>query len=66
MFVQFLRAPIHTYHRPNRRFPGRVGEIPGQVYAPSQLRPPRLVVAIDTSGSMTTVELTEIAASCVR
>ena len=37
------------YLRPNRRFPNRVGEIPGR-----RRRPPkrRLLVAIDTSGSM--------------
>ncbi len=43
------RRVVADYLRPNRRFPTRVGEIPGR-----RRRPPRpvLVVAIDTSGSM--------------
>jgi hypothetical protein len=39
-----------SYLRPNRRFPQRVGEIPGRTRRPPR---PELLVAIDTSGSMT-------------
>jgi predicted metal-dependent peptidase len=65
MFVALVRTPIHTWHRPNRRFPHRVGEVPGRVYYPGQARPPALLVALDTSGSMTTGELNEIARQLV-
>jgi predicted metal-dependent peptidase len=60
MFVGLVRAPVHTYARPNRRFPSLVGVVPGRVYYPRQVDTPKLLVAIDTSGSMTTAELTEI------
>jgi predicted metal-dependent peptidase len=66
MFVARSRAPAHTYARPNRRFPGRVGEIPGRTYAPGQLEKPRLLVALDTSLSMTRDELAEVARHLVR
>ncbi len=61
MFVALLRAPIHTYSRPNRRFPNRVGQVPGRMYYPREADTPNLLVAIDTSASMTTEELTEVA-----
>lgn len=38
-----------NYLRPNRRFPHRVGEIPGRTRRPPR---PELLVGIDTSGSM--------------
>jgi hypothetical protein len=44
------RAIRHDYLRPNRRFPARVGEIPGRTRRPPR---PELLVGIDTSGSMT-------------
>lgn len=44
------RAVRHDYLRPNRRFPQRVGEIPGRTRRPPR---PNLLVGIDTSGSMT-------------
>ncbi len=44
------RAVRHDYLRPNRRFPHRVGEIPGRTRRPPR---PKLLVGIDTSGSMT-------------
>ncbi|AKT41747.1 vWA domain-containing protein [Chondromyces crocatus] len=61
MFVARARAPVHTYARPNRRFPGRVGEVPGRTYAPRAIVKPLLLVAIDTSMSMRVGELDEIA-----
>lgn len=61
MFVAHARAPVHTYARPNRRFPGRVGEVPGRTYAPRAIAKPSLLVAIDTSMSMRRDELEEIA-----
>ena len=61
MFVARARAPVHTYARPNRRFPGRVGEVPGRTYAPRAIVRPALLVAIDTSMSMRRGELREIA-----
>ena len=66
MFVARARAPVHTYGRPNRRFPGRVGEVPGRTYSPRVLAKPELLVAIDTSLSMTRAELSEIARQLVR
>jgi predicted metal-dependent peptidase len=61
MFVAQVRAPRTTYTRPNRRFPSWLGIIPGRRYHPSPSRPLKMLVAIDTSGSMSTEELTEIA-----
>jgi predicted metal-dependent peptidase len=66
MFVARARAPVHTYARPNRRFPHRVGEVPGRTYSPRVLAKPELLVAIDTSLSMTRAELSEIARQLVR
>ncbi len=61
LFVARSRAPMHTYGRPNRRFPGRVGEVPGRAYSPRVVVHPSLLVAIDTSMSMTRDELGEVA-----
>jgi predicted metal-dependent peptidase len=61
MFVARARAPVHTYGRPSRRFPGRVGEVPGRTYSPRVIARPSLLVAIDTSLSMTSRELAETA-----
>jgi hypothetical protein len=60
MFVARARAPVHTYARPNRRFPERVGDVPGRTYSPRVLVRPSLLVAIDTSLSMTGKELAEV------
>lgn len=60
-FVAHTRAPVPTWSRPSRRFPGRLGEVPGRSY---RLRPalrPTILVAIDTSLSMSERELTEVA-----
>lgn len=61
MFVAHTRAPIHTWSRPSRRFPARVGEIPGRTYRPRAALRPTILVAIDTSLSMSERELSEIA-----
>jgi predicted metal-dependent peptidase len=61
MFVARSRAPVHTYARPSRRFPARVGDVPGRTYSPRVLERPALLVAIDTSLSMTRAELAEVA-----
>jgi predicted metal-dependent peptidase len=61
MFVARERAPVHTYARPNRRFPARVGEVPGRSYTQRVVPRPTLLIAIDTSMSMTRTELDEIA-----
>lgn len=66
MFVARARAPVHTYARPNRRFPGRVGEVPGRTFSPRIIQRPRLLVAIDTSLSMTTNELAEVSRQLAR
>lgn len=60
-FVARARAPVHTWSRPSRRFPSRIGEIPGRSYLPRTVLRPTILVAIDTSLSMTESELTEIA-----
>jgi predicted metal-dependent peptidase len=61
MFAARRRAPRHTYARPSRRFPGRIGEIPGRSYGTREVERPRLMVVIDTSGSMTPSDLAEVA-----
>ncbi len=66
MFVVRARAPVHTYARPNRRFPSRVGEVPGRTYSPRVITRPSLLVVIDTSSSMTTDELAEVSRQLVR
>ena len=65
MFVARARAPVHTWSRPNRRFPNRIFEVPGRSWAPRRSENPRLLVAIDTSLSMTKLELEEIARQLV-
>jgi len=65
MFVARARAPVHTWSRPSRRFPERVFEVPGRSWAPRRSENPTLMVAIDTSLSMTRRELEEIARQLV-
>ncbi|MEI8255830.1 MAG: VWA-like domain-containing protein, partial [Deltaproteobacteria bacterium] len=66
MFVVRARAPVHTYARPNRRFPARVGEVPGRTYSPRVITRPALLVVIDTSSSMSTDELAEVSRQLAR
>jgi predicted metal-dependent peptidase len=61
VFVNLARSPVHTYTRPNRRFPDRVGQVPGRAFHPHQIQRPRILVAIDTSGSMNSDDLAETA-----
>ncbi len=61
LFAARARSPVHTWSRPSRRFPSRVFEVPGRSWAPRPSENPRLLVAIDTSLSMTRAELEEIA-----
>jgi predicted metal-dependent peptidase len=61
MFVARARAPVHTYARPSRRLPGLVGVVPGRAWSPRAIAQPSLLVAIDTSLSMTPAELAEVA-----
>lgn len=65
MFVARARSPVHTWSRPSRRFPSRIFEIPGRSWAPRRNAEQRLLVAIDTSLSMTKQELEEIARQLV-
>jgi predicted metal-dependent peptidase len=65
MFVARARAPVHTWSRPSRRFPSRIFEVPGRSWAPRKTAEQRLLVAIDTSLSMTKQELEEIARQLV-
>lgn len=60
-FFSGARAPVHTYARPSRRFPARVGEAPGRAWAPRRGIRPRLMCAIDTSASLSTDDLVEVA-----
>jgi predicted metal-dependent peptidase len=66
LFAAPVRRAFTTYARPNRRFRDCIGEIPGRIYRPDGARPKRLMVVIDTSGSMTTNELNEIAGELKR
>ncbi len=65
MFVARARAPVHTWSRPNRRFPERTFEVPGRTWSPRRTDEPKLLVAIDTSLSMSRAELEEIARQLV-
>jgi predicted metal-dependent peptidase len=65
MFVARARSPVHTWSRPSRRFPNRIFEVPGRSWAPRRTAEQRLLVAIDTSLSMTKQELEEIARQLV-
>ena len=60
-FVAQVRAPVRVHHRPNRRFPERIFEVPGRSYQPRPIDRPHVLVAIDTSMSMSVPELVEIA-----
>jgi predicted metal-dependent peptidase len=60
MFVARTRAPGHTWARPSRRFPARIGVVPGRSYQHRPVLRPSLIIAIDTSLSMSERELTEV------
>jgi predicted metal-dependent peptidase len=61
LFATPHKRAFTTYTRPNRRFPGRLGEVPGRIRRPDTTNPRRLLVVVDTSASMSTRELNEIA-----
>lgn len=61
MFVSETRQPTRTYRRPSRRYPRPVGLVPGRLYQPTRDDPKSMLVALDTSGSMSTEELLEVA-----
>lgn len=65
MFAMRKRAPTATFARPSRRFPHRLGEVPGRAWSPRALSRPHLLVAIDTSMSMSDRELSEISKQLV-
>jgi predicted metal-dependent peptidase len=60
MFVARTRAPAHTWSRPSRRSPARIGIVPGRSYQHRLALRPALIIAIDTSLSMSERELTEV------
>jgi predicted metal-dependent peptidase len=60
-FAGLRRTPVTSWARPNRRFPDRIGIVPGRTWLPRPLERPHLVVVIDTSMSMTEPELSDIA-----
>ena len=64
-FASLRRAPVTSWSRPSRRFPGRIGQVPGRAWRPRPIESPHLLVAIDTSMSMTDGELAEIARQLV-
>lgn len=64
-FFDRRRERTFDYRRPNRRFPSRIGEVPGRSRRDAETRP-RVVVAIDTSASMTPAELDQVAAQLDR
>lgn len=65
MFAARARSPVHTWSRPSRRFPERIFAVPGRSWAPRRDAEQRLLVAIDTSLSMSKHELEEIARQLV-
>jgi predicted metal-dependent peptidase len=65
LFFDRQRARTFDYRRPNRRFPDRIGEVPGRTRRDSENKP-RIAVAIDTSASMSPDELRQIAAQLER
>lgn len=61
-FASSIREPGPTYRRPNRRFPDRIGELPGRTRYGHEHARSKLMVVIDTSSSMRRAELLEIGA----
>ena len=52
---------VSSYKRPSRRFPDRIGEVPGRQRQRYAGDPPHLVFALDTSASMGDAELADAA-----
>jgi predicted metal-dependent peptidase len=64
--VERTSRTVSSYKRPSRRFPDRVGEVPGRQRQRYACDPPRLVVALDTSASMGDADLACAAAELAR
>ena len=60
-FVSDRNRRVASFRRPSRRFPQRIGEVPGRTLLHWQSELPSLLVAIDTSMSMSRSELNEVA-----
>jgi predicted metal-dependent peptidase len=60
LFHARLRTPQYVYSWPNRRFPEAVGRIPGRRYRQRDDEKPSILVAIDTSASISTEELVQV------
>lgn len=60
--VQRVREPKRHWARPNRRFAQRVGEVPGRVWRSVESNRVKLLVAVDTSSSVSTEALSEVSA----
>ena len=52
---------VSSYKRPSRRFPDRIGEVPGRQRQRYAGDPPHLVVGLDTSASMSDADLADAA-----
>ena len=59
-FAGQLRQPDWSYTRPNRRFPERIGVVPGRLRRQGSGGPLALLVVIDTSGSMEDAVLADV------
>lgn len=57
---------VSSYRRPSRRFPERVGEVPGRQRQRHAGDPPHLVVCLDTSASMSDDDLADAARELTR
>jgi predicted metal-dependent peptidase len=57
---------VSSYKRPSRRFPERLGEVPGRQRQRYAGEPPHLVVGLDTSASMTDADLADAARELAR
>jgi len=60
LFVQQKRRTSYTFKRPPRRFLDRIGEIPGRTNRVHKDDKPKILVAIDTSASMSRGDLEEV------
>jgi predicted metal-dependent peptidase len=59
--VERTSRTVSSYKRPSRRFPDRIGEVPGRQRQRYAGEPPHLVVGLDTSASMSDADLADAA-----